>query len=62
MKLTKGQKYDTLSLVVSGWTDSDEHLGHCAWDYFSGDGTYLGPDPYGVEPYFDWITPDPQED
>lgn len=50
-KLTTGQKYDTATLTLAGWTSPDTERYSC-WDYFR-DGVYLGPDRYDVEPLFD---------
>lgn len=49
-KLTKGEKYDTDTLNLTGWTGP--HDGLFCWDYFSADGEYLGADDDGVEPLF----------
>lgn len=49
-KLTKGQKYDTDTLTLTGWTGP--HEGLSCWDYFGADGEYLGADDDGVEPLF----------
>lgn len=60
MKLITGQKYDRSTLTFTGWTAPDPrnaapdviegyHIDH----YFSTDGTYKGPDEFGVEPTFE---------
>lgn len=59
MKLTPMQKYDIDSLRCLGWIESGAvldgaPLGYSAYDYFR-DGLYLGPDEYGIEPYFEAI-------
>ena len=51
--LTIGQRYDLDTLVPAGWNTSD-HDGYDCWDYFDAEGTYLGPDEFGVEPF--WAT------
>ena len=52
MKLTKGEKYDVTTLVLVDWLngDSDTDNTYHLDSYFAPDGTYLGPDEYGVEP------------
>lgn len=50
-KLIKGTKYDTDTLTLTGWTGP--HDGLSCWDYFDGDGEYLGADDDGVEPLFE---------
>ena len=54
MKLTKGTKYDASKLTCTGWTEGDGsgHDGYNVADYFTADGTYLGPDECGIEPIF----------
>ena len=53
MKLEKGKKYDIDGLKCTGWTPLDaDDTGYNFVDYFESDGTYRGPDVYGVEPEF----------
>ena len=54
MVLEKGKKYDVEMLIMTGWTDvrGSGHEGYSADYYFEPDGTYLGPDQYGIEPVF----------
>lgn len=53
MRLEKGMNYDLKKLDHKGWSHPIEmDGGYNCWDYFDGDGTYLGPDCYGVEPTF----------
>lgn len=47
-------KYNVATLVFVGWTTGDNsetsHDGYNAYDYFDADGTYRGPDEFGIEP------------
>jgi hypothetical protein len=55
--LTLGKRYNTGALTCIGWTggDGSGHDGYDCWAYFA-DGVYLGPDEYGIEPLFDFVT------
>jgi hypothetical protein len=57
MTLETGTKYDRSTIKFTGWTAPDER--NCTPDavegyqpdyYFTANGTYKGPDEYGVEP------------
>lgn len=52
MKLEKGKRYDIGQLQCVDWTEGDGtgHDGYNWHDYFDAGGTYLGPDPSGIEP------------
>ncbi len=52
-KLIKGEKYDTDTLNLTGWTGPHEGLSYL--EYFTRDGEYKGADQDGVEPLFDAI-------
>ncbi len=53
-KLQTGRKYDVNSLTFIGWTigDGTSTDGYNAFDYFTPDGSYLGPDEHGIEPLY----------
>lgn len=60
MTLETGKKYDRATLTFAGWTAPDPR--NCAADviegyhpdyYFNSDGSYKGPDEYGVEPEYE---------
>lgn len=62
MRLVQGDRYDVDDLICVGWCMGrgakdtpiycdDDAEGYHWYDYFR-DGTYLGPDMYGVEPLF----------
>jgi hypothetical protein len=63
-RLVQGQRYDVSQLVFLGWTENSLEApvlrvlgsadsGYRVEYYFDGDGAYLGPDEFGVEPIFE---------
>ena len=55
MILETGKIYECAALTFIGWTagDGSEPLGYDMRYYFDGQGRYLGPDIYGIEPIFE---------
>jgi len=48
--LKPGTRYVVKNLVHQGWNGLERHEGYYCLDYFELDGTYRGPDYFGVEP------------
>jgi len=47
-----GRKYNLDAIELIDWTvgDGSGNEGYDVWDYFHSDGSYKGPDIYGIEP------------